>query len=127
MRKILIVEDEANNVEIITRFMKLKFRDYGVLTAGDGAQAVALAKAETPELIIMDMGLPVMDGWEATRQIKADEATRAIPIIALTANAMPTDKEKAQASGCDEFESKPFDFARLGEKIKAMLQKNKPS
>jgi CheY-like chemotaxis protein len=126
MHKILIVEDEVNNVEIITRFMKLKFRDYQVVTAGDGAQAVALAKAERPELIIMDMGLPVLDGWEATRLIKAEESTRAIPVIALTANAMPTDKEKAQAAGCDEFESKPFDFGRLGEKIKAMLQKNKP-
>jgi CheY-like chemotaxis protein len=125
--KILIVEDDAGNLEIITRLLKLKCKGYQLLTAGDGAQAVVLARAELPDLIVMDIGLPVLDGWEATRQIKADDATRAIPVIALTARAMATDKEKAREVGCDEFESKPYDFARLLGKVKALLPKDNPA
>jgi CheY-like chemotaxis protein len=93
-----------------------------VLVAGDGAEGVAMAHEHHPDLILMDLSLPVMDGWEATRRIKDSEATRDIPVIALTANAMAGDKEKAMQAGCDDFDIKPVDFPRLLDKIRAQLK-----
>jgi two-component system, cell cycle response regulator DivK len=87
----------------------------------DGGQGVAMAASEKPDLILMDMSLPVMDGWEATRRVKADDSTKSIPIIALTAHALVEDKEKAFAAGCDDFDTKPVELPRLLEKIKALL------
>jgi CheY-like chemotaxis protein len=96
-------------------------RGYDVLLASDGEEGVAVALADRPEVILMDMSLPKVDGWEATRRLKADEATRAIPVIALTAHAMRGDREKAMAAGCDEYDTKPVDFERLVEKIERLL------
>ncbi len=119
MTKILYVEDNADNVYMLTR--RLQRKGYEVLVAGDGAEGVAMAKAETPALVLMDLSLPVLDGWEATRQLKAAPETRAIPVIALTAHAMAGDREKALAAGCDDFDTKPVDMARLLGKIEALL------
>jgi two-component system, cell cycle response regulator DivK len=109
--RILLVEDNEMNRDMLTR--RLERRGYEVLSARDGAEALAKARSEAPELILMDMSLPVIDGWEATRQLKADPATRAIPVIALTAHAMSGDREKALAAGCDDFDTKPIDLQRL--------------
>ena len=119
MTKILYVEDNADNVYMLTR--RLQRKGYEVLVAGDGAEGVAMAKAETPALVLMDLSLPVLDGWEATRQLKAAPETQAIPVIALTAHAMAGDREKALAAGCDDFDTKPVDMARLLGKIEALL------
>ena len=116
--KILYVEDNDDNIYMLER--RLKRAGFEVLIARDGAEGVAMAAAEQPELILMDMGLPVLDGSEATRQIKAAPGTKHIPVIALTANAMTGDKEKALAAGCDDFDTKPVDLPRLLEKIQAL-------
>ena len=117
--KILYVEDNDDNIYMLER--RLKRSGFSVTIARDGAQGVAMAAAELPDLILMDLGLPVLDGWEATRQIKAAPDTKHIPVIALTANAMTGDKEKAMAAGCDDFDTKPVELARLLEKMEAYL------
>jgi two-component system cell cycle response regulator DivK len=117
--KILLVEDNEMNRDMLSR--RLQRRGYEVLTAVDGERGLALTKSETPALVLMDMSLPGIDGWEATRQLKADPATRAIPVIALTAHAMAGDREQALAAGCDDFDVKPIDLDRLLGKIEALL------
>ena len=121
MAKILLVEDNEMNRDMLSR--RLERKGYTVTLALDGAEGLQKARAEAPDLILMDMSLPVMDGWEATRQLKADEATRRIPIIALTAHAMSSDEEKARAAGCDDFDTKPIELPRLLGKIEAQLQR----
>jgi CheY-like chemotaxis protein len=120
MPKILLVEDNEMNRDMPSR--RLTRNGFEVVIAVDGQQGVALASSESPDVILMDMSLPLMDGWEATRRVKADPATRAIPIIALTANALVEDREKAMAAGCDDFDTKPVELPRLLEKIKLQLQ-----
>jgi CheY-like chemotaxis protein len=122
MPKLLLVEDNEMNRDMLSR--RLQRRGYDVVVAVDGEQGVALARREAPALILMDMSLPALDGWGATRQIKADPATRAIPVIALTAHAMAGDREKALEAGCDDFDTKPIDFARLLAKIDALLARD---
>jgi CheY-like chemotaxis protein len=117
--KILYVEDNDDNIYMLEN--RLKRAGFTVMIARDGAQGVAMAGAEQPDLILMDLGLPVLDGWEATRQIKAAPETRHIPVIALTANAMTGDKEKAMAAGCDDFDTKPVELPRLLGKIQALV------
>lgn len=117
--KILLVEDNEMNRDMLSR--RLQRKGYDVLIATDGAAGVASAHTEAPDLILMDMSLPVMDGWEATRQIKADHSTRHIPVIALTAHAMSGDREKALAAGCDDYDTKPIELPRLLSKIEALL------
>lgn len=119
MPKILLVEDNEMNRDMLSR--RLAKRGYEVVMAVDGQQGVTLARSEAPALILMDMSLPVLDGWEATRQLKSAAETRAIPIIALTAHAMSGDREKAMEAGADDFDTKPVDLARLLEKIEARL------
>ena len=119
MPKILIVEDNEMNRDMLSR--RLEKRGYGVVIAVDGAQGIAMAHSEKPDLILMDMSLPGIDGWEATRQLKADPATKATPIIALTAHAMAEDRDKALAAGCNEYESKPVDLTSLLGKLDAIL------
>lgn len=119
MSKILLVEDNEMNRDMLSR--RLERRGYQVVMAFDGAQGVAMAQAEKPDLILMDMSLPVIDGWEATRRVKANEATKTIPVIALTAHAMSDDREKAVQAGCDEYDTKPVDLERLLGKIQALL------
>ena len=117
--KILYVEDNDDNIYMLER--RLKRAGFEVVIAKDGAQGVAMAGAEKPDLILMDMGLPVLDGWEATRQVKAAAETKHIPVIALTANAMTGDKEKAMTAGCDDFDTKPVELSRLLGKIAALV------
>ena len=117
--KILLVEDNEMNRDMLSR--RLQRWGYEVLTAVDGESGLALTKSETPALILMDMSLPGIDGWEVTRQLKADPAMRAIPVIALTAHAMAGDREQALAAGCDDFDIKPIDLDRLLGKIEALL------
>jgi two-component system cell cycle response regulator DivK len=119
MATLLLVEDDAMNREMIARHLMLE--GFQVLTALDGAQAIAMIAANAPDLILMDMGLPVLSGWQATQQLKADPVTRAIPIIALTAYAMAEDRERALLAGCDDYESTPVNFSRLRLKIKTLL------
>lgn len=119
MPKILLVEDNEMNRDMLSR--RLERRGYQVVIAVDGAQGVALARSERPHLILMDMDLPVLDGWEATRQLKAAPETQSIPIIALTAHAMAGDREKAIEVGCDDYDSKPVELPRLLSKIEALL------
>jgi CheY-like chemotaxis protein len=119
MPKILLVEDNEMNRDMLSR--RLARKGYEVVCAVDGAQGVAMASSESPDLILMDMSLPVMDGWEATRRLKADEATRSIPVIALTAHAMEGDEQKARDAGCDDYDTKPIEFPRLLAKIEALL------
>ena len=119
MPKILLVEDNEDNRDMLSR--RLIRKGYDVVLAVDGSAGVSSAATEAPDLILMDMSLPVLDGWEATRRIKADPATRAIPIIALTAHAMSDDRGKAVAAGCDEYDTKPVDLLRLLGKIEALL------
>ena len=120
MARILLVEDQEMNRDMLSR--RLKKRGYDVSIAVDGAEGVDKARSESPDLILMDMSLPVMDGWEATRTLKADEATRSIPVVALTAHAMSTDREKALAAGCDAYETKPVELPRLLETMEKLLQ-----
>ncbi len=119
MQKILLVEDNEMNRDMLSR--RLTKRGFAVSIAVDGAQGVAKAIAELPDLILMDMSLPVMDGWEASRSIRANAATSNIPMIALTAHAMQGDKDKALAAGCDDFDTKPVELDRLLGKIQALL------
>ncbi len=120
MATILLVEDNEMNYDMLSR--RLRRKGYEVLVATDGQAGVEMARAEMPALILMDMSLPVLDGWEATRQLKAAAETRAIPIIALTAHAMAGDRDQALAAGCDDYDSKPVEFERLLEKIKRLLR-----
>ena len=119
MAKILLVEDNEMNRDMLSR--RLQKRGYEVVTAVDGREGLTLAQSEAPALILMDMTLPVLDGWEVTRQLRAVPATRAIPIIALTAHAMSGDREKAIEAGCDDFDTKPIELPRLLTKIEALL------
>ena len=119
MVKILLVEDNEENRDMLTR--RLHRRGFEVIAVVDGSAGVAMACAQEPGLIIMDMSLPVLDGWEASRQLKAAPATGHIPIIALTAHAMSGDREKALAVGCDDFDTKPIELDRLLAKIEALL------
>ena len=119
MTKILVVEDNEVNQRILVR--RLERRGYQVVTADDGQQGVTLACSEAPDLILMDMSLPVLDGWEATRQIKGRQETGHIPVIALTAHAMVGDREQALDAGCDDYDVKPIDIDRLVGKIEARL------
>jgi two-component system cell cycle response regulator DivK len=118
MKKILIVEDVELNLDLLVQLLEDR---YELITAEDGQQGVALAERERPDLILMDMSLPVMDGWEATQRIKADGNLRHIPIIALTAHAMSGDEEKARAAGCDDYVAKPLDDELLFEKLDRFL------
>ena len=121
MTKVLYVEDNEDNVYVLKS--RLTRRGYTVLVAPDGAQGAAMAATEQPDVILMDLSLPVLDGWEATRRIKANETTRHIPVIALTAHAMTGDREKALAAGCDDYDSKPIEIDRLIGKIEARVRK----
>jgi CheY-like chemotaxis protein len=124
MAKLLIVEDNEMNRDMLSR--RLERRGFVIIIAIDGAAGVAMARADRPDLILMDMSLPVIDGWEASRQLKADPATAGIPIIALTAHAMMSDRDKALQAGCNDYDTKPVDLPRLLGKIDALL-KNPPS
>jgi CheY-like chemotaxis protein len=117
--KILYVEDNDENIRMLK--IRLTRAGYTVLVALDGEQGIAIATAEKPDLILMDLSLPVLDGWEATRRLKAASETSRIPIIALSAHAMAGDREKALESGCEDFDTKPIDFGRLCAKIQALL------
>ena len=119
MAKILLVEDNEMNRDMLSR--RLQKKGYEVVMAVDGEQGVAMAEAQAPALILMDMSLPGLDGWEATRRLKAAAGTRAIPVIALTAHAMAGDREKALAAGCDDFDTKPIELERLLAKMEALL------
>ena len=119
MHRILLVEDNPMNRDMLTR--RLVKRGFDVVTAEDGLQGVDVARRDLPDLVLMDMSLPGIDGWEATRRLKAAEATRGIPVIALTAHAMADDRATALAAGCDDFDTKPVDFARLLDKMNALL------
>ena len=120
MPRILLVEDNEMNRDMLSR--RLIRNGYEVVIAVDGQQGVDMAISENPDLILMDMSLPVIDGWEATRQIKANDATKKIPVIALTAHAMAGDREKAMELGCDDYDSKPVEIARLLGKMTALLE-----
>lgn len=119
MAKILLVEDNEMNRDMLSR--RLERKGYEVLMAVDGGEGVDKAKSELPDLILMDMSLPVVDGWEATRRLKGADATKGIPVIALTAHAMAGDKEKALEAGCDDYDTKPIELTRLLEKIEGLL------
>ena len=121
MPKILLVEDNEMNRDMLSR--RLIRSGYDVILAVDGAEGVAMASNGAPDLVLMDMSLPVLDGWEATRQLKADPETRALPVIALTAHAMAGDEKKAREAGCDDFDTKPVEYTRLLSKIQGLLQK----
>ncbi len=125
MAKILLVEDNEMNRDMLSR--RLQRKGYEVLIAVDGGAGIAMTRADKPYLVLMDMSLPVVDGWEATRQIKADAATQGIPVIALTAHAMSGDREKALEAGCDDYDTKPIELPRLLEKIEAQLKKKASS
>ena len=124
MAKILIVEDNEMNRDMLTR--RLERRGYEVLNAVDGGQGVEIARSERPDLVLMDMSLPVLDGWEATRQLRATPETQSIPVIALTAHAMSDDRDKALAAGCDDYDTKPVELPRLLAKIEALLGRTTP-
>jgi CheY-like chemotaxis protein len=119
MAKILLVEDNEMNRDMLSR--RLQRKGYEVVIAVDGAEGVSLTSSENPDLVLMDMSLPVMDGWEATRQLKANPETREIPVIALTAHAMSGDREKALNAGCDDYDTKPIELPRLLSKIETFL------
>jgi CheY-like chemotaxis protein len=125
MAKVLLVEDNEMNRDMLSR--RLFRRGHEVVIAEDGATGVSLARSARPDIILMDMSLPVMDGWEATRQIKADPAIQGIPVIALTAHAMAGDEEKAMAAGCNGYETKPVDLNRLLLKMESLLSPPGPS
>jgi two-component system cell cycle response regulator DivK len=125
MPKVLLVEDNEMNRDMLSR--RLTRRGFDVLMAVDGAQGVEMAKAERPDVILMDMSLPVLDGWGATRQIKAEIDTRFIPLIALTAHAMAGDRDKALEAGCDDYDTKPIELTRLLEKMDRLLNDVRPT
>jgi two-component system cell cycle response regulator DivK len=120
-RRILVIDDDLMNLDMISQ--RLELRGYYVVGAVDGIQGLELANAEPPDLILMDVNLPEMDGWEATRRLKTEWKTRHIPVIALTAHAMASDRSKALEAGCDEYESKPVDFERLVAKMEMLLSR----
>ncbi len=119
MSKILLVEDNEMNRDMLSR--RLERKGYSVVIAMDGESGLALATSEAPDLILMDMSLPVLDGWEATRRLKASPETRRIPVIALTAHAMSSDRDKALEAGCNDYDTKPIELPRLLEKIETLL------
>jgi CheY-like chemotaxis protein len=119
MPRLLYIEDNEMNRDMLSR--RLQRRGFEVMIAADGEQGMAMAGAQKPDLILMDMSLPVLDGWEATRRLKAEPDTRRIPIIGLTAHAMATDRDKCLEAGCDEYETKPVEFGRLLDKIERLL------
>ncbi|MCI0844538.1 MAG: response regulator [Chloroflexi bacterium] len=121
MPKVLVVEDNEMNRDMLSR--RLERRGYEVITAVDGEDGVNKAQSESPDMILMDMDLPVLDGWAATRQLKDSPDTRLIPVIALTAHAMAGDREKAMDAGCDDYDTKPVEFSRLLEKMEKLLGK----
>lgn len=123
MPKILLVEDNEMNRDMLSR--RLQRRGYEVLIAMDGQTGVDMARVERPDIILMDMSLPLLDGWEATRFLKAENETKGIPVIALTAHAMSSDREKALEAGCDEYDTKPIELTRLLGKIEALLAAKK--
>ena len=123
MPKILYIEDDEMNRDMLSR--RLERRGYQVILAINGEEGIAVARSEAPDLILMDLSLPVMNGWEAARQLKADHKTRSIPIIALTAHAMEGDMQKAIESGCDDYDSKPIDLPQLLVKIEGLLSRGK--
>jgi two-component system cell cycle response regulator DivK len=125
MPKILLVEDNEMNRDMLSR--RLERRGYQVIIAVDGNEGVAKAQTENPDLILMDMSLPVLDGWEATKLIKSFPVTMTIPVIALTAHAMAGDRDKALQAGCDDYDTKPIEFPRLLEKMEALLKKGTAS
>lgn len=119
MKKLLLVEDNEMNRDMLSR--RLERRGFQVLIATDGEQGIAAAREHKPDLILMDMSLPVLDGWESTRQLKADPSTQSIPVLALTAHAMAGERDKALAAGCNDYDTKPVDFTRLLGKIEGLL------
>jgi two-component system cell cycle response regulator DivK len=121
MPKILLVEDNEMNRDMLSR--RLQRKGYQVVLALDGQNGVEMTQTQAPDLVLMDMSLPVLDGWEATRRLKADSATRHIPVIALTAHAMSSDRDKAIEAGCDDYDTKPVELPRLLAKIEALLNK----
>ena len=125
MVKILLVEDNEDNRDMLVR--RLERRGYMVVVALDGASGVEMALSETPDLILMDMGLPILDGWQATHSIRQMPQSRSIPIIGLSANTMAGDREKGLAAGCDDYDSKPVEMNRLLEKIAVLLNRDKRS
>lgn len=125
MHKILLVEDNEMNRDMLSR--RLERRGFEVIMALDGAQGVEMARSENPTLILMDMSLPVMDGWTATRTLKDDPATARIPVIGLSAHAMSSDLDKALEAGCDDYDTKPVDLIRLLEKMQSQLDKSRPN
>ena len=125
MAKLLLVEDNEMNRDMLSR--RLARRGYEVAIAIDGAQGVEMARTETPDLVLMDLSLPVVDGWEATRRIKASHETRHLPVIGLTAHAMAGDREKALEAGCDDYDTKPIEFERLLQKVETLLQGKAPA
>jgi CheY-like chemotaxis protein len=124
MSKILLVEDNEMNRDMLSR--RLERKGYSVVIAFDGHRGISAAEEEAPDLILMDMNLPEIDGWEATRRLKSQDATRHIPVIALTAHAMVSDRKKALDAGCDDYEAKPVEFQRLVSKIQALLERENP-
>lgn len=122
MPRLLLVEDNEMNRDMLSR--RLIRKGFEVSLAVDGQQGIETARAERPDLILMDMSLPVLDGWEATRQLKDDPLTAAIPVLALTAHASDADRDQALAAGCDDFDTKPIDLPRLLEKIEALLKRD---
>ena len=121
MPKILVIEDNEMNRDMLTR--RLERRGYDVIVSADGEEGISKVQSDRPDLVLMDMDLPILNGWEATRRLKAAEETQAIPIIALTAHAMAGDREKALEAGCDDYDTKPIEFTRLVNKIEAQLAK----
>jgi CheY-like chemotaxis protein len=119
MAKVLLVEDNEMNRDIL--FRRLSRRGYVVVFAVDGQQGVEMARSEKPDIILMDMSLPIIDGWEATRRVKSDNSIRDVPVIGLTAHAMSGDREKALEAGCDDYDTKPVEFDRLISKIERLL------
>jgi len=120
MSRILIVEDNEMNRDMLSR--RLERRGYEVILAMDGRRGLAVARSESPDLILMDMSLPEIDGWEVARRLKSDDTTRSIPVIALTAHAMSSDRQRALEAGCDDYDTKPVEFERLLTKIQTMLR-----
>jgi CheY-like chemotaxis protein len=125
MTKILLVEDNEDNRDMLAR--RLQRRGYEVVMAPDGRQGVEMARAESPDIILMDMNLPVLDGWDATRTLKDAPDTKSIPVIALTAHAMRGDQQKALDAGCDDYDTKPIEFTRLLTKIEGLLKGQEPA
>ena len=123
MPKILLVEDNEWNLDMLSR--RLRRKQFEVVVAGDGVEGLEMVRTERPDLILMDMSLPVLDGWETTRRLKADPETRDIPVLALTAHAMSEDRQKAFDAGCDDYDTKPVEFPRLLRKIAELLARGR--